>query len=93
MKIKTVYPPFDDRSMFDLLGHSFLIRFHGTSGILLGRLIFNHDIAPESREKGGDLPIGWGYNVTNGNVDGTVFYRPDDVDVLCMVAEDAENKL
>lgn len=93
MKIKTVYPPFDDRSMFDLLGHLFLIRFHGSSKVLLGKLIFNHDIAPESRERGGDLPIGWGYNVTNGKVDGVVFYKPSEVDVLCMVAEGLDGKL
>lgn len=92
MKIKIVYPPFNG-SMYDLSGHSFLIKFHGTGKILLGKLTFNHDITPESREEGGDLPMGWGYNVTNGNVDGTVFYRPDDVDVLCMVAEDVDGIL
>lgn len=93
MKIKTVYPPFDDRSMLDLSGHSFIIKFHGSSKVLLGKLIFNQDIAPESEEKGNDLPIGWGYNVTNGNVDGEVFYKPSEVDVLCMVVEEVESRL
>lgn len=92
MKIKVLHPPFDG-SMSDLSGHSFLIKFHGTGKTLLGKLTFNHDITPESREGGGDLPMGWGYNVTNGNVDGTVFYKPDDVDVLCMVAEDVDGIL
>lgn len=93
MTIKIVHPPFDNRAMLDLSGHSFLIKFHGSGKVLLGKLIFNHDTTPESKEKGDNLPIGWGYNVTNGNVDGVVFYKPSEVDVLCMVVEEVESRL
>ena len=93
MKIKIVHPPFDERTELDLAGYSFLIKPHAVNRILLGQLRFNHDITSESRAEGGDLPIGWGYDVTNGYFDGKVFYKSSEVDVLCMVAEEVEGKL
>lgn len=93
MKIKTIYPPFDDRTEHDLEGHSFLIKFHGANKVLLGKLRFNYDVTSESREEGGALPIGWGYDVTNGNVNGVVFYKSCEVDVLCMVFEELDGRL
>lgn len=92
MKIKTVHPPFD-RSAFDLKGNSFIIKFKGTGEILMGKLTFNPDSTEGPIVNGDDSPTMWAYAVTNGNIDGKVFYRPDEVDVLCMVAEDAEKKL
>ena len=93
MKIKVIYPPFDNNSLSDLVGHSFLIKVHSIGKILLGKLTFDMDSTEESIACGDDIPKGWFYAVTNGNIDGKVFYRPDDVDVLCMVAEDVNGKL
>lgn len=92
MKIKTVHPPFD-RSAFDLKGNSFIIKFKGTGEILMGKLTFSPDRTEGSIAGDDDSLIMWAYAVTNGNIDGKVFYRPDDVDVLCMVVEDMEGKL
>lgn len=92
MKIKVIHPPFN-HSASDLIGNSFIIKFKGTGEVLMGKLTFSPDSTEGPIVNGDDSLTMWAYAVTNGNIDGKVFYRPDDVDVLCMVAEDAENKL
>lgn len=92
MKIKVIHPPFNHLA-FDLVGHSYIIEVKETGVRLMGKLLFNPDSTPESLALGDDLPMGWGYNVTNGNADGKVFYPKDSVNVLCMVAEDVDGIL
>lgn len=93
MKIKVIHPPFDNHSLSDLVGHSFLIKVHASGKILLGKMTFNTDSTKESITCGDDIPKEWFYAVTNGTFRGEVFYKPSEVDVLCMVAEDMEGKL
>lgn len=93
MKIKVLHQPFDERVKRDLEGHSFLIKSRAANKVLLGKLRFNHDPSPLINEKGDEQPIGWGYDVTNGNVDGVVFYSSYEVDVLCMVFEELDGRL
>lgn len=93
MKLKVLQPPFDDHSLCDLVGHSFLIKVHASGKILLGKMTFSMDSTEGSIECGDNIPNGWFYAVTNGTFGGDVFYKPSEVDVLCMVAKDAEGKL
>lgn len=92
MKIKVLHQPFTERAQRDLAGHSFLVKSHAANKVLLGKLRFNHDPSPLIYEDG-ERPIGWGYDVTNGKMDGVVFYRSCEVDVLCMVFEELDGRL